>query len=76
MSALHFEPHRLAFYLQELASDFHTQWHRGSENEQLKFIIKDNYQLTLARLFMVSAVKKIIATTLEIFNILACNEMK
>jgi arginyl-tRNA synthetase len=76
MSTQHFEPHRLAFYLQELASDFHTQWHRGSENEQLKFIIKDNYQLTLARLFMVSAVKKIIATTLEIFNILACNEMK
>jgi len=76
MSVQHFEPHRLAFYLQELASDFHAQWHRGSENEQLKFIIKDNIQLSLARLFLVKAVQKIIATTLEIFNIKACNEMK
>lgn len=75
MSALNFEPHRLAFYLQELASDFHALWNKGSENSQLKFILKDNINLSLARLCLVVAVKKIIATTLEIFSIKPCENM-
>ena len=75
MSALYFEPHRLAFYLQELASDFHALWNKGSENTQLKFILKDNINLTLARLCLVVAVKKIIASTLEIFSIKPCENM-
>ncbi|MDX2082677.1 MAG: arginine--tRNA ligase [Rickettsiales bacterium] len=76
MSATSFEPHRLAFYLQELAAQFHALWNKGTENPDLKFIIKDNLQLTLARIYLVLALKKIIKTGLEIFNINAVEEMR
>ncbi len=75
-SAQNFEPHRLAFYLQELAGDFHALWNKGMENPQLKFIIKDNLSITYARLSLVIALKKIIASGLEIFSIDPCEEMK
>ena len=76
MSAVNFEPHRIAFYLQELAAEFHALWNKGSENPDLKFIIKENLQVTLARIYLVLAVKKIIAVGLEIFNIKAVEEMR
>lgn len=63
------EPHRIAFYLQDLASDFHRLWHCGNENHQLKFINKEQKELTIARLILALAVKKIIATALDILNI-------
>ncbi len=75
MAVASFEPHRVAFYLQELAAEFHALWNKGSENPDLKFIIKENLQATLARLYLVLAVKKIIACGLEIFNIKAVEEM-
>ena len=76
MSVVNFEPHRLAFYLQELAAEFHSLWNKGSDNPDLKFIIKDNLQVTYARIYLVLALKKIIATGLEIFNIKAVEEMR
>lgn len=75
MSVTSFEPHRIAFYLQELAAEFHALWNKGSENPNLKFIIKDNLQTTMARLYLVMAVKKIITTGLDIFNVKAAEEM-
>lgn len=75
MAAVNFEPHRIAFYLQELAAEFHALWNKGTENPDLKFIIKENLQVTQARIYLVSAVRKIIATGLEIFNIKAVEEM-
>lgn len=76
MSAINFEPHRIAFYLQELSSEFHGLWNKGLENKNLKFILKDNIELTEARILLVLAVKKIIFTALDIFNINALEEMK
>ena len=76
MSVVNFEPHRLAFYLQELAAEFHSLWNKGSDNPDLKFIIKDNLRVTYARIYLVLALKKIIATGLEIFNIKAVEEMR
>jgi len=76
MATQSFEPHRIAFYLQELASELHSLWHKGNENHELKFIIKNNSNLTNSRLLLVFATKKIIATGLEIFNIKPCEEMK
>jgi arginyl-tRNA synthetase len=76
MAAVNFEPHRIAFYLQELAAEFHALWNKGTENPDLKFIIKDNLQLTQARIYLVLAVKKIIAEGLSIFNIKAVEEMR
>jgi arginyl-tRNA synthetase len=76
MAATNFEPHRIAFYLQELAAEFHALWNKGTENLNLKFIIRDDLQLTLARAYMILAVKKIIAAGLEIFNIKPLEEMR
>jgi len=76
MAVVNFEPHRIAFYLQELAAEFHALWNKGTDNPDLKFIIKDNLQLTQARIYLVLAVKKIIAEGLAIFNIKAVEEMR
>jgi arginyl-tRNA synthetase len=76
MSATNFEPHRIAFYLQELASTIHLLWHKGIENPNLKFIIKNNQEISYARLALIMASKKIIATALGIFNINPVLEMR
>jgi arginyl-tRNA synthetase len=75
MAVTHFEPHRIAFYLQELAAEFHSLWNKGMENPGLKFIISDKPELTQARLGLVMATRKIIAEGLKIFNIKALEEM-
>ena len=75
MAVANYEPHRLAFYLQELSADFHSLWNKGSENIELKFIIKNNFELTMARIYLILATKKIIAEGLEIFNIKALEQM-
>lgn len=75
MAVVNFEPHRLAFYLQELSADFHSLWNKGSENPHLKFIIKNNFELTMARIYLILATKKIIAEGLNIFNIEALEQM-
>lgn len=76
MAAVNFEPHRIAFYLQELAAELHALWNKGTENPDLKFIIKDNLQVTQARIYLVRSVKKIIQEGLAIFNIKAVEEMR
>jgi arginyl-tRNA synthetase len=76
IATVNFEPHKIAFYLQELAAEFHALWNKGMENPNLKFIIKENEQLTQARFALINAVKKIIKTGLEIFNINALEEMR
>jgi arginyl-tRNA synthetase len=76
LSVSNFEPHKIAFYLQELAADFHSLWNKGSENPDLKFIIKNNLQITKSRIYLVMAVKNIIKTGLELFNINAIEEMR
>lgn len=76
MAVASFEPHRIAFYLQELAALFHSLWNKGVDNPDLKFIITDKPDLTKARIGLVMAVKIIIASGLEIFNIKAVEEMR
>jgi arginyl-tRNA synthetase len=76
MAATSYEPHRLAFYLQELAAEFHALWNKGSENPNLKFIIKEDLQITSARIHLILAVKKTIKIGLDIFNIKAVEEMR
>lgn len=70
------EPHKIAFYLQELSATFHSLWNKGSDNADLKFIIKGKEDITIARLLMIKAVKIILATGLDVFNIKALQEMK
>ncbi|WP_138379717.1 arginine--tRNA ligase [Luteithermobacter gelatinilyticus] len=74
-AALAHEPHRIAFYLYDLASAFHTLWNKGNDNPDLKFIIEGDRHLTLARLAMISALANIIATGLNILGVEPVTEM-
>ena len=63
-AAVAHEPHRIAFYLYELASEFHAQWTRGNDAPHLRFIIQDDPQLTVARLALVQGVVTVLASGL------------
>jgi arginyl-tRNA synthetase len=75
-AAAHREPHRVAFYLHDLASEFHAHWNRGKELPQLRFIIADKPELTLARLALVQGVKLVLLTGLTILGVSAPDEMR
>ncbi len=70
------EPHRVPFYLYDLASAFHQQWARGNDSPQLRFIQSEDAGLTAARLALVSAVRQIIRTGLAVLGIHAPDEMR
>ena len=75
-AALAHEPHRLAFYLYELASEFHTFWTRGNDAPHLRFIIRDDPQLTLARLALVQGIVTVLASGLADLGVGAPQEMR
>jgi arginyl-tRNA synthetase len=75
-AALAHEPHRIAFYLYELASEFHAQWTRGNDAPHLRFIIQDDPQLTVARLALVQGVVTVIASGLTVLGVEAPGEMR
>src|SRR5262249_42618780 len=60
------EPHRIAFYLYELASEFHAQWNRGKDAPHLRFIMQNDPQVTLARLALVQGVVTVLASGLAL----------
>ncbi|MBN9039544.1 MAG: arginine--tRNA ligase [Rhizobiales bacterium] len=70
------EPHRLAFYLYELASAFHAQWNRGTETPDLRFVKVNDPELTHARLGLVQAVLDVIASGLALVGAEAPAEMR
>lgn len=74
-AALHFEPHRVVFYLQELAAAFHGFWQKGREDESLRFIIENDVKLTKARLCLVRAVAMTLAAGLDVVGISAVEKM-
>src|SRR3984957_7863296 len=70
------EPHRIAFYLYDLASDFHALWTLGNASPHLRFIIQDDRQLTMARLVLVQGVVTVLASGLALLGVGAPNEMR
>jgi arginyl-tRNA synthetase len=70
------EPHRIAFYLYELASEFHALWTRGKDVPYLRFIIFDDPQMTMARLALVQGVVTVLASGLELLGVEAPEEMR
>jgi arginyl-tRNA synthetase len=70
------EPHRIAFYLHDVASDFHALWNRGKELPQSRFILERNKNVTIARLALVAAVADVLRTGLGILGVEAVNEMR
>ena len=70
------EPHRVAFYLYELASEFHAQWTRGKDLPHLRFIIQNDPQLTAARLALVQGIVTVLASGLALLGVGAPEEMR
>jgi arginyl-tRNA synthetase len=75
-AAISHEPHRVAFYLYELASDFHSQWNRGKDTPHLRFIIQNDPQMTVARLALVQGVVTVLAIGLGMLGVEAPEEMR
>jgi arginyl-tRNA synthetase len=70
------EPHRIAFYLYDLASDFHAQWNRGKDASYLRFIIQNDPLMTTARLALVQGVVSVLASGLGMLGVEAPDEMR
>ncbi|MGH6947955.1 MAG: arginine--tRNA ligase [Kiloniellales bacterium] len=70
------EPHRVAFYLNDLAAAFHGLWNKGKEETSLRFLIPGEPALTAARLAMVQGVAFVIASGLGIFGVKPVEEMR
>lgn len=70
------EPHRLAFYLYDLASLFHAQWNKGSETADLRFVKVNDPELTYARLGLVQAVRDVLTSGLALIGAEAPSEMR
>ena len=75
-AAMSHEPHRIAFYLYELASDFHALWTKGKDTPHLRFIIQNDPELTLARLALVQGVVTVLASGLAVLGVGAPDEMR
>jgi arginyl-tRNA synthetase len=70
------EPHRIAFYLFDLASEFHALWTLGNASPHLRFIIQNDRQLTEARLVLVQGVAAVLASGLALLGVEAPKEMR
>jgi arginyl-tRNA synthetase len=69
------EPHRIAFYLQEVAAQFHVLWNKGKDEATLRFILASEPELTRARLALVRGVAIVIASGLAVFGVEPVQEM-
>jgi arginyl-tRNA synthetase len=74
-AALAHEPHRVAFYLHELASEFHALWNKGKELPQLRFILRENGNMTATRLAFLRAIRYCLANGLRILGVRPVDEM-
>jgi arginyl-tRNA synthetase len=74
-SAQAHEPHRIAFYLYDIAAEFHALWNRGKDSPQLRFIYETDRELTRSRVALVVATKQVLASGLGILGVKAMHEM-
>jgi arginyl-tRNA synthetase len=75
-AALAHEPHRIAFYLNDLAGALHAQWNRGNDDPSRRFLLADKPQITRARLELASAIGQVIRNGLGIMGVAAAQEMQ
>ncbi|MDX0535018.1 arginine--tRNA ligase [Sinorhizobium medicae] len=75
-AAFSHEPHRIAFYLYDLAAVFHGHWNKGKENPALRFVNDKNRELSIARLGLVHAVASVLKSGLSITGTSAPDEMR
>ena len=74
-AALAHEPHRISFYLYDLASDFHSLWNKGKESPQLRFIVDNDVLITDTRLAFLKAIRYVLANGLRILGVTPVEEM-
>ena len=75
-AALAHEPHRIAFYLYDLAAEFHALWNRGNDDPERRFLIEKNPQLSRARLELAIGIAQIIRSGLALMGVAATEEMR
>ncbi|MGH6855410.1 MAG: arginine--tRNA ligase [Aestuariivirga sp.] len=74
-AAMAHEPHRIAFYLFDLAAEFHALWNKGKESPQLRFIVKDDSGTTITRLAFLRIIRYVLANGLRILGVRPADEM-
>lgn len=74
-AAITYEPHRIIFYLQELASHFHTLWNVGTDDDKMRFILESNSSLSAARITLVKTFKQVMGLGLKLMDITALEQM-
>ncbi|MDO9442216.1 MAG: DALR anticodon-binding domain-containing protein, partial [Beijerinckiaceae bacterium] len=67
---------RIAFYLHDLASLFHSHWNRGKDNAQLRFVNEERRDLSRARLALVLSLTNVLSSGLSILGVSAPDEMR
>jgi arginyl-tRNA synthetase len=75
-AAMAHEPHRIAFYLYDLAAAFHALWNRGNDDPERRFLIDNNSQLSRARLELALGIGQIIRSGLDLMGVEAVEEMR
>jgi arginyl-tRNA synthetase len=75
-AALAREPHRIAFFLHDLAGDFHVLWNKGRDDAALRFIRGDEPEATRARLALVAATACVIRSGLAVMGVTPVEEMR
>jgi len=75
-AALAHEPHRIAFYLYDLAAEFHALWNRGNDDPGRRFLVENNPQLSRARLELAFAIGQVIRSGLALMGVTATEEMR
>lgn len=74
-ATLFLEPHRLSFYLYEIAAAFHALWNKGTEKPELRFVNKEDKQITQARLALLHIFRNILESGLDIIGVAAPKKM-
>ncbi len=75
-AAMAHEPHRIAFFLYDLAAEFHALWNRGNDDASRRFLIENNPQLSRARLELALGIGQIIRSGLDLMGVAATEEMR
>ena len=75
-AAMAHEPHRIAFYLYDLAAAFHALWHRGNDDPDRRFLVENSPELSRARLELALGIGQVIRSGLGLMGVAATEEMR
>ncbi|HHL20382.1 MAG TPA: arginine--tRNA ligase, partial [Aliiroseovarius sp.] len=76
IAARNHEPHRVAFYLYELAGEFHALWNKGNDNPALRFVQEGDPEASAAKIALPAAVAVVISAGLGILGVTPAEEMR